>query len=103
MIYRERVSSPVKLLAGYRLKAIREILRAETEAETMALTDGESHDLRAYHRALCTIGRVVLGFRGRQIVKSRKLEAGVAKVVLARHSWFVCKVALARRAWFLLR
>lgn len=64
----------------YRYKKIRDIVKAEGEMEAMAIADRDSRRLRDYHRALSTVGRIVLGYKGRKIAKERRREARLEEV-----------------------
>ncbi|CAM9337704.1 unnamed protein product [Ectocarpus fasciculatus] len=57
-----------------RYKHIRDMVREEREADEMAVHDRESLKLMKYERALCTIGRVVLGYKGRKIARERRRQ-----------------------------
>lgn len=63
-----------------RYKAIREMVKTEAEMELMMIVDRESRKLRDYYRALSTIGRVVLGYKGRKIARERRKEARLEEV-----------------------
>ncbi|CAM9116310.1 unnamed protein product [Ectocarpus sp. 4 AP-2014] len=57
-----------------RYKHIRDMVREEREADEMAVHDRESLKLMKYERALCTIGRVFLGYQGRKIARERRRQ-----------------------------
>lgn len=62
-----------------RYKHMRDMVREEGEADAMAIHDRESLRVMMYDRALYTVGRIVLGYKGRKIARERrrqvKLEA----------------------------
>lgn len=66
--------------ADARYKSIRDMVKADGETELMMIADRESRQLRDYHRALSTIGRVVLGYKGRKIARERRKEARLEEV-----------------------
>ncbi|CAM9427475.1 unnamed protein product, partial [Ectocarpus sp. 13 AM-2016] len=57
-----------------RYKHIRDMVREEKEADEMAVHDRESLKLMKYERALYTIGRVLLGYKGRKIARERRRQ-----------------------------
>lgn len=58
-----------------RYKRIRDLVKMDEEIEKMMIADRESRQLRDRDRALATIGRVVLGYKGRKIARERRKEA----------------------------
>ncbi len=46
----------------------------------MAIHDRESLQLMIYERALCTVGRVVLGYKGRKIARERRRQVRLEEV-----------------------
>lgn len=64
-----------------RYKIIREMVKAEAEAEIMAIHDRDSRRLREYHNALATVGRIVLGYKGRKIARERRREVRLEEVI----------------------
>lgn len=63
-----------------RYKHIRDMVREEREADEMAVHDRESLKLMKYERALCTIGRVLLGYKGRKIARERRRQLRLEEV-----------------------
>lgn len=68
----------------YRYKHIRDMVKAEEEMDAMAIADRDSRRLRDYHQALSTVGRIVLGYKGRNIAKERRREARLEEVRTVR-------------------
>lgn len=56
--------------------------REEAEADTMAIHDRESLQLMIYERALCTVGRIVLGYKGRKIARERRRQVRLEEVYM---------------------
>ena len=65
---------------GFRYKLIRDMVKEEAETDAMVVTDRESRRLMEYHRALSTIGRVVLGYKGRKLARERRREDKLEEV-----------------------
>lgn len=63
-----------------RHKHIRDMVREEGESDAMAVHDRESLRVMVYERALHTIGRVVLGYKGRKIARQRRREVQLEEV-----------------------
>lgn len=63
-----------------RYKYIRDMVKAEGEAEKMFVEDMNSRRLREYHQALGTVGRIVLGYKGRKIARERRREVRLEEV-----------------------
>eukprot|EP00903_Cladosiphon_okamuranus_P009107 g8702.t2 len=57
-----------------RYKHIRDVVREEAEADAMAIHDRESLGLMLYEQALNTVGRIVLGYKGRKIARERRRQ-----------------------------
>lgn len=56
------------------------MVKEEAEAEAMAVVDRFSGQVREYHRALSTVGRVVLGYKGRKIARERRRKVKLEEV-----------------------
>lgn len=56
------------------------MVKAEGEMDAMAIDDRDSRRLRDYHQALSTVGRIILGYKGRKIAKERRREARLEEV-----------------------
>lgn len=61
------------------------MVKEEAETEAMVVIDRESRRLMEYHRALSTIGRVVLGYKGRKLARERRREEKLDEVRVANN------------------
>ena len=77
-------------MCWFRYKHIRDMVKEEAETDAMVVADRESRRLMEYHRALSTIGRVVLGYKGRKLARERRREQKLDAVRTCRDYFFVC-------------
>lgn len=77
-----------------RYKHIRDVVREEAEADAMAVHDRESLRVMVYERALSTVGRIVLGYKGRKIARERRRQVKLDEVQYATADvvvpWYIC-------------
>lgn len=57
------------------------MVKEEEEADLMAIADEESRRLREYDKALLTLDRIILGYRGRKLARERRREARLEEVI----------------------